>query len=74
MKVEMTELDQKLREIAMLNWSQFVDLVGRDAITSAKACLLRKRKMSYPQISIKLSITESQAKYACTKCDDKNSG
>jgi hypothetical protein len=72
--VELTELDKKLREMAMLNWPQFVALVGKDAITSAKACLLRQKKQSYPQISIKLGITESQAKYACTKCDEKNVG
>ena len=60
---QLTELDQKLREIALLNWSQFVSLVGRDAITSAKACLLRQKKQSHSQISIKLDITEAQARY-----------
>jgi hypothetical protein len=60
--------------MALLNWHQFAALVGKDAITSAKACLLRQKRQSYPQISIKLGITESQAKYACSKCDDKNTG
>jgi hypothetical protein len=67
-----TELDKKLLEIAMKNWPQFVALIGSDAITSAKVCLLRQNKSSYGEISIKLGITEHQARYGCVKCDVKD--
>lgn len=69
--VKLTELDHKLREMALTNWSQFVQFVGKDAITSAKVCLLRQKQQSYQQISIKLSISEKQARYACDKCKGK---
>jgi hypothetical protein len=68
-KVEMTELDKRLREIALLNWQQFVALIGEDPILKAKICLLRKQKASYGQISMKLGVTERQAQYNCGKCD-----
>lgn len=64
----MTELDKKLQEMALLNWSQFVQVIGQDAIVAAKVCLLRQDKRSYGEISNKLGITENQARYACTKC------
>jgi hypothetical protein len=67
----LTELDHKLREMALTNWAQFVQFIGKDAITSAKVCLLRQRQQSYQQISIKLSISEKQARYACDKCKTK---
>lgn len=65
----MTDLDKKLQEIAVLNWKQFVALIGEDAIVSAKVCLLRQNKKSYGEIANKLSITEHQARYGCNKCD-----
>lgn len=65
----MTELDKKLQEMALLNWQQFVQMVGPSAIVSAKVCLLRQKQNSYGEISIKLGITESQARYSCSKCD-----
>lgn len=67
----MTELDKKIQEIALMNWEQFVQIIGKDAIVAAKVCLLRQNKKSYGEISNKLSITESQARYACNKCDEK---
>lgn len=66
-----TDLDKKLQEIALLNWPQFVALIGAEAVTSAKVCLLRQNKSSYGEISIKLGVTEKQARYACNKCEDK---
>jgi hypothetical protein len=68
-KKELTELDRKLQEIALLNWSQFVKLVGEDAIISAKICLLRQADRSYGEISQKLSITERRARYWCGECE-----
>lgn len=67
----MTELDKKLQEIAVMNWQQFVQIIGADAIIAAKVCLLRQNKKSYGEISNKLSISESQARYACNKCEEK---
>ncbi len=66
----MSELDEKLKKIASENWEEFLRIVGDDSIVIAKARLLRKEGKSYNQISIKLSITESKARYACNK-DDK---
>lgn len=65
----MTDLDKKLQEIAVMNWKQFVALVGEDALTSAKICLLRREKKSYGEIKNKLGITKNQAEYGCSKCD-----
>lgn len=72
MSSKLTELDRKLQEMALTNWPQFVATVGADAIVSAKACLLRQKSYSYGEISIKLGITEHQARYSCTKCEGKN--
>jgi hypothetical protein len=66
----MTELDKKLQEMALLNWSQFVHLLGEDAINAAKVCLLRQAKASYGEIGIKLGLTEKQVRTRCVKCDE----
>jgi hypothetical protein len=68
---KLTELDKKLREMAILNWTQFTQLVGPDAIRAAKVCLLRQNAASYGEIGIKLSITKEQVRYACAKCEEK---
>ena len=68
----LTDLDRKLQEIASKNWQQFVDLIGSDAITAAKICMLRQDQKSYGEICIKLNITEHQARYGCGKCDSNN--
>jgi hypothetical protein len=68
-EIKMTDLDKRLREIAALNWPQFVALVGEDVIIKAKICLMRKSKASYGQISVKLGVTERVAQYNCSKCD-----
>ena len=67
----MTDLDKKLQEIATFNWAQFVAMIGPDAVIKAKACLLRQNNKSWGEISIKLSISENQARYACNKCEVK---
>jgi|GEM_PF-5921126 len=69
----MTDLDKKLQEIATRNWPQFVALIGANAITAAKICMLRGDGKSYGQIQTKLGITEDQARYGCTKCEEKAS-
>lgn len=67
----MTDLDKRLQEIASKNWKQFVDLIGADAITAAKICMLRQEQKSYGEISVKLGITEKRARYWCGECDVK---
>lgn len=69
MSNRMTDLDRKLQEMALLNWPQFVQMIGADAVKKAKVCLLRQNNSSYGEISIRLSITEDQARYACGKCE-----
>lgn len=64
----MTDLDKKLQEMAVMNWPQFVSLLGSDAITAAKICLLRRQNKSYGEISVKLNITEKKARYWCGEC------
>lgn len=64
----MTDLDKQLQEIATKNWKQFAALMGEDAIRRAKICLLRGKELSYSQISIRLDITEYQARYGCHAC------
>jgi len=65
----MTDLDKKLQEIALMNWKQFVALIGEDALISAKVCLLRQDKKSYGEIQQKLKLTKNQVEYAaCKKC------
>lgn len=63
-----TELDKQLRDIAILDWPGFVKLVGEDAITNAKVCLLKGKGKSYNQIATRLSITKNQAQYGSNKC------
>lgn len=65
----LTALDRRLRELAILNWSQFVALIGEDALTAAKICLLRKESRSYGEISQKLGISEKRARYWCGECN-----
>lgn len=64
----MTELDKRLQEIAKENWSQFVALIGEDAIKAAKVCLLRQKNKSYGQIGNSLGLTKNQVEYACNHC------
>ena len=64
----MTDLDKKLQEIAVMNWKQFVALVGEDALLAAKICLLRQNGKSYGEIKNKLDITEKKARYWCGEC------
>jgi hypothetical protein len=69
----MTQLDEKLREMAINNWEQFVQLVGQDAIVRAKSCMLRSHGRSYGEISIALGISYNSARerirYNCGGCD-----
>jgi hypothetical protein len=67
---QLTDLDRQLQEIANTNWQKFVALVGEDALTSAKVCLLRKNGNTYGQIRFKLpDVTKSMIETRCKKCD-----
>ena len=66
---QFTELDKELQGLALVDWSAFVRLVGDDAITSAKVCILKSRGKSLNQIGSRLDITKNQAQYQCGKCD-----
>lgn len=65
----MTDLDSKLQQLALSNLALFTALIGKDALTNAKARLLREEGKSWEQISRKLNITRSQARHACKKAD-----
>lgn len=67
-KKPMTELDKKLQEIALLNWHQFVELVGEDSILVAKICLLRRRQKTHGEIINKLNISAKKARWWCQQC------
>jgi len=72
-KKPMTDLDKKLQEMALLNWHQFVALIGEDSVTIAKICLLRRDKRSYEAIKRKLDVTYDTARYHCSKCPNSES-
>ncbi len=67
-KPELTDLDRKLQEIALINWPQFIKLVGKDAILGAKICLLRKNERSYGEICQKLKVPVWAARTKCKQC------
>ncbi len=60
-----SELDKRLQQLATTNWEQFMEIVGKDFIITAKARLLRKEGKSWQQISVKLETTPSKARTAC---------
>ncbi|HRO18613.1 MAG TPA: hypothetical protein PLU07_10505 [Ferruginibacter sp.] len=66
-----TPLDAQLRELALTDWDAFVQLLGEDAITKAKVCLLLNKGQSYNQVANKLQITKHQVEYMCNrKCQN----
>lgn len=67
-----TPLDMELRDLAAFDWTAFVQLIGDEAITKAKVCMLLKRGSSYNQIANRLKITKRKAQWVCTeKCNGK---
>lgn len=66
---QMTKLDEKLREMALVNWDQFVALIGEEAILKAKMCMMRKDGASYGQICMKLGVKKGAIRYNCSKCE-----
>lgn len=65
----MSNVDDRIKELAQNNWEEFINLIGENAIVIAKSRLLRRDGKSYRQISLKLKLTQSQIRYACK--DDK---
>jgi len=64
-----TELDRRLQEMALLNWQQFTALVGEDAITGAKICMLRQKQKSYGEIMLHLRVSKQNVRTGCKKCE-----
>jgi hypothetical protein len=58
-----TELDNELRNLAILEWAAFVRLVGEENITNAKICLLRRKSTSYGLIQLKLGVTKEKVRH-----------
>jgi len=70
----LTALDRRLQELALMNWTQFAVLIGDEALTAAKICLLRKERRSYGEIMQKLGVTQKTARYWCDECKDREPG
>lgn len=58
-----TDLDIKLRDLAVNDWVTFYKLIGKDAIMAAKICMLRKQNKSLGQIQAKLEVSRMQVRY-----------
>lgn len=70
-------LNAELREIALLDWARFYELMGDDAMQKAKICLLRSRGETIGRIEMKLGVSRMQVRHnskgdVCA-CDDKGS-
>jgi hypothetical protein len=63
-----TELDKELQQLALVDWATFVELIGHDAVLSAKICMLKSRGLSLNQIGNRLSVTRRVAQVRCEKC------
>jgi hypothetical protein len=66
-----TDLDLDLQRLAAVDWERFVQIVGEDAILSAKICLLRSRGKSQAQIAYRLNVGKHIAQYHSEKCKGK---
>lgn len=65
-----TDLDLQLQQLALIDWSTFVKLIGDDAILNAKICMLRSRGDSMVKISNKFSLTKRKVQIVSEKkCD-----
>lgn len=60
-------IDDKIQQLAITNFAQFLVLIGHDNLQAAKARLLRAEGQSYQQISIKLGMTVQQVRTAVKK-------
>jgi hypothetical protein len=58
-----TQLDDDLRNLAAMDWATFAEMIGPEAILSAKICMLRSRGNSLQQIANRLEITKETARY-----------
>lgn len=70
--MELKPLDIELQELAKNDWEKFVSLVGKDAIISAKICILRSENKSYGEISVRLEVhRQTVASHVKRSCDCK---
>lgn len=63
----MNDTEQRLQNIAIKDWAEFLVLLGHKSLIKAKVTMLRKDGKSWAQIATKLNITVSQARKACQK-------
>lgn len=68
----MTELDQRLQEIAINDWPRFQSLVGGESLMAAKICLLKSENKSFGEIMQRLNITIMKARWQSDKCNCKD--
>ena len=61
---QLSKIDERLRDIAIKDWAQFLSLLGKEKLTIAKVRLLRAEGKSYNQIASRLNITLSQVRHA----------
>lgn len=59
-----SNLDDKIQQLAITNFAQFLVLIGHDALQAAKARMLRAEGKSYQQIALKLGMTIQQVRTA----------
>lgn len=58
----MDNVEKELKDLAISDWEQFIQIVGDDFMVTAKARLLRLKGKSWQQISIKLETTPAKAR------------
>lgn len=61
----MTDLDKKIKELAISDWEKFMQVAGTDFLITFKARILRSEGKSWQQISMKLEISPRQARVCC---------
>lgn len=61
----MTQLDEKLKELATTDWEQLMEIAGPDITFVIKARLLRKEGKTWQQISVVLKSTPMKVRTAC---------
>lgn len=63
----MSDLDNKIKELATTDWELFMQLMDKDTLITIKVRMLRHEGKSWLQISKKLEIPVSTARTALKK-------
>ena len=64
---QMSPLDRRLQELALLNWELFCTYTGVN-IQQAQVCLLRSQGRSLGQIAVKLSLKKRAVQRIAERC------